>query len=170
MRKASSPVELTHRLLLLAVATIFAVGLLGASVFALDGAERGDAPDGHTSQWQWLHGREYVTDPTGCNECHVPLDCRTCHLAEYPHPAQWPDVHGATAVKTDFLGCDLCHRSAYCDPCHGGVEMPHPDDFARTHTSEAGGARSCALCHEERDCAACHERHGSHRLGGVVFQ
>jgi hypothetical protein len=138
----------------------------GATAVALKG--RSAMPDTHDEGWQWLHGRAYVADRVGCESCHDEIDCKTCHLADYPHDDGWLESHGPEAIQLRGRGCSLCHRSGFCDPCHGGVVMPHPDTFYSEHTSLADDA-ACLLCHLPSDCAPCHRQHGAHRAGGMVF-
>jgi hypothetical protein len=54
----------------------------------------------------------------------------------------------------------------FCVDCHGGVEMPHPEDFPKTHGA-TGKARPqvCAKCHGSgtagtQFCNACHHKQG----------
>ena len=150
----------------LALTLILVVLLAGGSALALKGSP--DSPESHDSNWQWLHGREYVADRASCEECHDDIDCKTCHLADYPHPDDWQDLHGTEALGRDGRGCTLCHRSGFCDPCHGGLRMPHDDVFVRDHTTGTDRA-VCARCHAEADCVACHQEHGAHRAGGLVL-
>lgn len=148
----------------LALAAIVAVLVVAFGLGLAVGEEK---PEDHDAQWQWLHGREYVLDAERCDSCHEDLDCKTCHLAEYPHPDDWQDVHGPSAVEGDYRGCSLCHRSGYCDPCHGGVAMPHPDGFTIDHTRGRADDSACWTCHVEQDCKACHDTHEGHNLGDV---
>ncbi len=126
-----------------------------------------EKPDDHTDQWQWLHGREYVRDSARCDGCHEPMSCRTCHLVDYPHPQDWQGRHGAEALAMRFRGCSLCHRDSFCDPCHGGVTMPHPEDYLRTHSRGGDVIEACGTCHLSTDCDGCHDAHASHGWGGA---
>lgn len=127
-----------------------------------------EAPSSHTEHWLALHGRDAVTSLEGCRDCHSELSCRSCHLAEWPHPDSWQRIHGPEASESRYRGCMLCHDQSYCAPCHGGVEVPHPSDYAQAHTKLTSGDEPCAICHLDADCTPCHARHGSHNAGGLL--
>jgi len=127
-----------------------------------------EPPQTHTPQWEWLHGREAVRDLATCNTCHDWTSCQACHLAEWPHDEGWQAVHGGEALRLEGRGCYLCHTESYCSPCHGGVRMPHPDDFMVTHTASEYPEESCLVCHVERECSACHLEHEAHNAGGAT--
>lgn len=140
-----------------------------ATTYAVAGTRHGNViPDSHTSQWLSLHGREAVADVGPCRKCHTKVTCSTCHLAEWPHPMAWQEVHGATALASQFRGCSLCHPQEFCLPCHGGVEIPHSSDFQKRHSRGNENADACPICHSDADCEQCHQLHGSHRSGGLV--
>lgn len=149
-------------LLILGVVTVG--GLLAVTAWYAVAEER---PQTHTSQWQWLHGREAVRDLTTCNACHDWHSCQTCHLAEWPHDENWQAAHGDEALRLEGRGCYLCHRESYCNPCHGGVRMPHPDDFMSAHPDSGYTEQSCQVCHVQRECDVCHQEHEAHTAGGV---
>ena len=151
---------------MLAVLVLTLVLAGAATAIALKGQPA--RPDSHDAGWQWTHGRAYVSDRDTCDGCHDDIDCKTCHLADYPHPDEWQPIHGSEALRLRGRGCSLCHRPGFCDPCHGGVAMPHPDDYLAEHTRLSDDA-ACLRCHLPSDCVACHRDHGSHRAGGMVF-
>lgn len=150
--------------LLLIVVTAATVG---AGAAAAKDRVRSKPPANHTRQWQWLHGREAVERLSECRSCHNKLSCRTCHLAEWPHPARYIEQHGVDARKREAKSCYLCHRATFCDPCHGGVHIPHPEGYVRTHTLSATSSEACTTCHlTAADCDPCHTKHAAHRSGG----
>lgn len=143
------------------------VVLSSATGLAVARRGRGEPPDNHESGWLSLHGRDAVADLSSCRKCHSELSCRTCHLAPWPHPAEWQNVHGVSASRANYRGCSLCHDQSYCSPCHGGVEIPHSKDYVQAHSTGVEDDQACAICHAESDCAACHDAHASHNGGAV---
>lgn len=74
------------------------------------------------------------------------------------------DVPSMNTVNT----CYTCHSKQFCIDCHGGVEMPHPTEFAKDH-GEQGLAKpdSCVKCHGENSCTSCH--HSDPNVPGFEF-
>lgn len=74
---------------------------------------------------------------------HPEVRCVSCHSA--------PPDHGRVTVS-----------KAQCTACHGGVAMPHPDDWVESHPSYAreNGVEACEKCHaggmSGAFCATCH--------------
>jgi hypothetical protein len=65
--------------------------------------------------------------------------------------------------------CTLCHPSTFCASCHG-TEIPHADDWLKTHEVDLQNGQPtapCLLCHVEADCNSCHARHGVHNEQGI---
>jgi len=111
-----------------------------------------------------------------CYECHgtpeypeASTDCRLCHPSDYElrpashKEATWNSEHGGIAIA-DRRQCSLCHvDSSFCTDCHG-LEMPHPEDWARGRSGHAGVAEQnralCATCHDEKPdlCSMCHHK------------
>lgn len=149
------------------IAIAAALTLLASVGFAAAG-RRAERPASHESQWIHLHGRDAVRNLASCRRCHTAYECRACHLAEWPHPARWGEVHGKQASSTGSRGCTLCHSPGFCDPCHGGLKMPHSDDFIEQHTSTHDRA-TCLRCHAATDCERCHDEHARHNAGGLVL-
>lgn len=127
------------------------------------------APRGHGYEWHWLHGREASTNIKACRKCHSSYSCKACHFADFPHPRNWQAGHGAESLRLRGKGCPLCHRNSFCDPCHGGVRMPHPRGFSKSHTSGGSDPEACSICHTTSDCEPCHKRHDAHRAGGMIL-
>jgi hypothetical protein len=130
-------------------------------------ARRPAMPEDHTSQWQWLHGKAAVEDLARCQKCHTGDSCKTCHLADWPHPEGFLRNHGTEALRLKGKGCYLCHRPSYCDPCHQGVRMPHPEGYLQMHVRSKFDQASCAMCHSVKQCESCHKAHASHRSEGA---
>ena len=83
------------------------------------------------------------------------------------------DAENASPKKNETLGqtlpkvaavnyCSMCHAKKFCVDCHGGVTMPHPQNWTDVH-GKIGKARpaSCAKCHGTGTaaCDSCH--HGT---------
>ena len=55
--------------------------------------------------------------------------------------------------------CSTCHQKQFCIDCHGGVPMPHPADWKKTH-GDLGkkNPESCQKCHGAgtTSCSSCH--------------
>ncbi len=110
-----------------------------------------------------------------CFTCHgtaeqpeASAECGVCHPNEYElrpashKDAKWKRGHGRVAAS-DREQCTLCHTKESCTTCHG-VEMPHPDGWARGATGHAASAQRdravCARCHDEKPdlCSMCHHK------------
>lgn len=65
--------------------------------------------------------------------------------------------------------CYTCHSKQFCIDCHGGVEMPHPAEFAKDHGEQGlANPASCAKCHGETNtCSSCH--HSDPNVPGYTF-
>jgi len=74
---------------------------------------------------------------------HADVRCAACHGGL--------DRHGLTTVDRDG-----------CTKCHGGVEMPHPENWVEEHPAWAGehGLEACERCHAGgmtgEFCGTCH--------------
>jgi hypothetical protein len=60
--------------------------------------------------------------------------------------------------------CLTCHKEEFCSACHG-IQMPHPEAFAKDHAKQAAAApATCGKCHARTAaeakslgyCNACH--------------
>lgn len=108
-----------------------------------------------------------------CYTCHgraeypeASAECATCHPPGYElSPAShreptWQKRHGAVSAEEPEQ-CGLCHASESCTGCHG-VEMPHPDGWARGRRGHAAAAERdravCERCHTQKPdlCSMCH--------------
>lgn len=156
-----------RKILLAGLLGAIALVLLGTAVAAY-GARVRNMPEDHTAQWQWLHGKTAVNDLKACQKCHDAHSCKTCHLADWPHPDGFLKTHGREALRLRGRGCYLCHRPTYCDPCHGGVRMPHPDGYLSAHSRAVADRTACVKCHALPECDACHARHAAHRSEGAI--
>ena len=72
-----------------------------------------------------------------------------------------PTLPPASAVNS----CYTCHKSAFCNDCHGGVVLPHPAAFKKSHGAQGyANPEVCGRCHarsaaEAKEigfCNACH--------------
>lgn len=108
-----------------------------------------------------------------CYTCHgtgpeasAPAECGVCHPSGYELlPAShkedvWAKEHG-TVVAEDAQLCEMCHSRSFCTDCHG-VEMPHPQGWAKGRTGHAVTAERdraiCGRCHGSTEdmCTMCH--------------
>lgn len=119
------------------------------------------------------HGSPNTPKALGaCNVCHPP----SFNLRPSSHePATtWRVLHGKTAL-TDHRLCTYCHKDSFCRDCHG-VDMPHPDGWAKGVTGHATIARRdrkpCVRCHNEKPdfCSACHHKDYDSKKGSWVVQ
>lgn len=67
---------------------------------------------------------------------------------------------GPLLTKTETLNyCNTCHAEKFCVDCHGGVVMPHPAAFKKSH-GDIGkkNPQTCAKCHGAANlfCNQCH--------------
>jgi hypothetical protein len=131
-------------------------------------ADRGPPDDEHPPRYDQTHGRDAVTDPGTCLDCHEDTDfCAACHVrGDFPHPDGWIPEHGLAAqTEEDAEACVRCHEPrTFCAGCHG-TEVPHQDGWVQVHSRVARdvGDASCSTCHAPRDCASCHVPHDIHR-------
>ncbi|MHB0938201.1 MAG: NapC/NirT family cytochrome c [Armatimonadota bacterium] len=122
----------------------------------------------HADNWIPQHGKQAKAAPGKCATCHQQSDCATCHkdggIKPSTHGQQWPKDHPKVGEQNKQL-CGMCHaqkaKQDVCNTCHGGVAMPHSDDFKMGghSTSASFDAKSaCFTCHKkEETCAQCHE-------------
>ncbi len=109
-----------------------------------------------------------------CYTCHgtaeqpdASAECDVCHPSGYElvpashEPAEWKETHGEVADE-DLALCEMCHEQDFCTDCHG-VEMPHPDGWAKGRTGHAvvvaeKGREVCESCHGAQPdmCTMCH--------------
>ena len=81
-------------------------------------------------------------------------------------------MHPHSHAEGDFLtahgeldegsrgSCVGCHGERdLCSSCHGGVALPHAEDWLDTHGKGIGFTAdvSCLNCHEQELCGMCHE-------------
>ncbi|MDF1542330.1 MAG: cytochrome c3 family protein [Anaerosomatales bacterium] len=121
------------------------------------------------------HGRtDYVSGMAPCVVCHDAVratsECSACHVVTVVHEPEAGEPiatvsesgYHYTLVNASRPYCDDCHDVVnQCDPCHGGIRMPHDDDFiGGGHARSAAFERKavCWNCHTpERDCGSpCH--------------
>jgi hypothetical protein len=108
----------------------------------------------HGSNWMAVHG---FKETTYCKPCHNESTfCKNCHNS-FPHESSFSPKHGREALKNIFE-CRNCHLIIKCNECHG-TEMPHPDDWIKTHAAKAkiDWDFVCTRCHTENSCLNCHE-------------
>jgi cytochrome c nitrite reductase small subunit len=122
-----------------------------------------------------------------CFTCHgtfemseAKAECGVCHPSGYElrpdshKEAAWPKEHGGVALG-EPRQCAMCHTDKSCTDCHG-VEMPHPETWARGrkgHASVAERQRDvCARCHTEKPdlCSMCHHRSYDPSKGNWIRQ
>lgn len=124
----------------------------------------------HGPDWERTHG---MGNGKTCGACHEPSKCASCHGVGVPHPIGFYDQHGDFA-KDASANCTSCHQVSFCTDCHGVYEMPHPEDFAKSHSAivDKAGDADCLRCHTRNDCDSCHAAHvhpgGSIGLGGTL--
>ncbi|HEY5507005.1 MAG TPA: cytochrome c3 family protein [Coriobacteriia bacterium] len=152
-----------------------------------------------------MTGAGAKTAPGTCATCHTSDFTLTpaSHTA-----ADWKLLgHGSAAKEADteyrtaltekqalvdegiaaYLGapvspCYTCHEQAkFCDTCHGGVQMPHPTGFLKSHkTAAATDTQACQKCHlaggEKANgkagtlqfCQDCHHKGGPPNVSWLV--
>ena len=127
----------------------------------------------HPSTWVQTHGQVASESTETCATCHLENFCMaTCHFqfkSQYPHQSDWLLVHGPAQVEQGPDACTLCHPSTFCASCHG-TEIPHADDWLKTHEVDLQNGQPtapCLLCHVEADCNSCHARHNVHNEQGI---
>ncbi|NYE57358.1 NapC/NirT family cytochrome c [Carboxydothermus ferrireducens] len=122
-----------------------------------------------------VHGTPKVLKMQDCLDCHKekngPTKCESCHqdkatMKPQNHDAKWLAAHG-TEAKKDLASCTTCHtgdlgQEKYCNSCHNGVQMPHPDGWAKNH--KVSDVKVCNTCHEKpveggkaQTCISCHQ-------------
>ena len=139
-------------------------------------------PDSHDSKWARDHGDAAEASAGNCRLCHKTPMCQKCHSRHRPdsheHKA-WSTTHGPLATANSKR-CRACHEQQECRKCHGGVQMPHPGGWRKSHR-DARVTRDksrCAVCHTQEACDTCHrgsipashearwlEKHGSASQG-----
>lgn len=111
----------------------------------------------------------YTQRMDACLKCHdgstASAECSTCHVKSFDTAAA---VRAKPAVGNQHdltMNCYTCHDTARCDACHGGVRMPHSEQFKTTglHAYDAAQAlwnntTKCSKCHPlKTDCnTKCH--------------
>ena len=79
-------------------------------------------------------------------------------------------INGVPSVRA-INECYTCHKSEFCTDCHGGVEMPHPAGYVKTHKEEATEyPEACEKCHAtsgQGGCTTCH--HSDPNVPGWEF-
>ena len=121
---------------------------LAAGFFPKGHGAMGAAEDSRTIQVggvSWLNGAE------------------TSGAAGQPETRKNNETLGQSLPKADSVNyCSMCHAKKFCIDCHGGVTMPHPQDWTQHH-GKIGKQfpNSCAKCHGTGTaaCDACH--HGT---------
>jgi nitrate/TMAO reductase-like tetraheme cytochrome c subunit len=107
-----------------------------------------------------------------CIRCHngdkASAKCTTCHqkdIAYKPHTTldDWPKVKNARII---CAGCHTTKTDRSCITCHE-VELPHPDEFRRTHAMQAEAKKDlCYKCHwktmPKKEMCACHKEGNVH--------
>jgi nitrate/TMAO reductase-like tetraheme cytochrome c subunit len=103
-----------------------------------------------------------------CDQCHTQpgYGARPAN-----HTTDWIDIHGSAGILST---CTACHPKVApprhaaspigpvgdCVDCHGGVLMPHPDDWMKRHggVEETLGRTTCLQCHKSPTyCYGCHK-------------
>lgn len=100
------------------------------------------------------------------------LACARCHGNKLLHNrTKALPTHGQQSLKEGTKACYTCHKPADCTECHGGVQMPHPNNYLQQHAIAAKkGMDSCIKCHETQAnkapiCIACHWMEMPHPQG-----
>jgi nitrate/TMAO reductase-like tetraheme cytochrome c subunit len=123
-----------------------------------------------------------------CFTCHgteeqpeASAACFLCHPRDYELIPEshtdnaWTPTQHADAAVTDRKQCDMCHQPQFCDSCHG-LEMPHPDDWAKGAEGHAVVAEQdravCTTCHTEKPdlCSMCHHKDSFDPTKGTWIQ
>jgi len=122
----------------------------------------------HPDNWIPQHGKQAKMATGKCATCHQQADCASCHkdggIKPASHDKQWPKAHPQAGQQNTQL-CGMCHaktaKQDVCTTCHGGVTLPHSDDFkAGGHSTVASfdAKAACFKCHtKEKTCSQCHE-------------
>jgi nitrate/TMAO reductase-like tetraheme cytochrome c subunit len=117
----------------------------------------------HPRNWGTGHKAAFIKQGTTCYRCHTKGECVACH--EHVTPAShksvtWKKDHKKEKGKE--LRCALCHPASgaqnACMTCHGGLEMPHADNYTVTHGKDSREkSSSCIKCHTRDQCLKCHQ-------------
>ncbi|MDZ4167747.1 MAG: cytochrome c3 family protein [Coriobacteriia bacterium] len=116
--------------------------------------------------------RSDIGGMTRCIRCHdgtqASAECDYCHFKDISAAASGSRPGGTDAARA-LIGtpdCGGCHDLVTsCDPCHGGVRLPHSEEFIRGgHARQAvesywyGDGKACVQCHTttRRSCGSCH--------------
>jgi len=122
----------------------------------------------HANDWIPQHGQQAMTSPAKCATCHQQTDCAVCHNSGGVKPAmhdqQWPKTHPKIGKQNQQL-CEMCHakkgKQDVCTTCHGGIQVPHTDDFiggGHSKVASFDAAAPCFKCHTKKDtCSECHD-------------
>ncbi|MDO8964035.1 MAG: hypothetical protein Q7W30_06005 [Coriobacteriia bacterium] len=118
----------------------------------------------HTGERAIRHAQPYLSQVIPSR------DCRGCHggrvlpwTPRHEH-ADWPQTHGAEALRTGTEACFACHDFGltFCDECHAKKPPSHlPAEHWRTIHSDAArtDTRVCYTCHRTSWCKTCHVNH-----------
>lgn len=123
-------------------------------------------PADHDGSWAARHGdasrqRVWGDHGKGCNDCHKPAACTSCHRTQEPrsHNGLWRVRAHGLAAAWDRDRCKTCHEPGTCIRCHQETKpVNHTAGWGARHGLVAG-ARSnetCNVCHQPGWCAKCH--------------
>jgi hypothetical protein len=115
----------------------------------------------HNNEYTTADGKVAVAD---CGLCHTEKNYSD-EPASHDDPA-WSTRHGAVGILST---CSACHQEPdACSSCHGGVEMPHPEDWISAHGPQAD-EETCDQCHDTKEyCDTCHQVKMPHPKDYVV--
>ena len=106
----------------------------------------------HNNRYQAPDGTVAVAK---CDLCHTQ---KNYSAKPDSHNSDWLTTHGSLGILTT---CTACHRSATaCSRCHGGVVMPHEQQWLTGHGKAVKqvGRAACSQCHDSKIyCNSCHQ-------------
>ncbi len=117
----------------------------------------------HPRNWGTGHKASFQKTGKTCYQCHKKEECFICHKNVTP------SSHKGKTWRKDHENCNgsesqcaLCHQATgtqnACVTCHGGIEMPHPKNYAMAHTKDSREkSPSCIKCHTREQCLKCHQ-------------
>jgi nitrate/TMAO reductase-like tetraheme cytochrome c subunit len=117
----------------------------------------------HPMSWGTGHKVAFSSEGARCDRCHAREECINCHKNVTPPShkgARWKKDHKKD--KGHEAQCAVCHpargsRDA-CTTCHGGLQMPHPENYGMAHTKDSmESPSSCIKCHQREECLKCHQ-------------